>query len=452
MDKPLTLEGRWWRPTAPDVQLDGRLEYVPGENIRLRLSGSFDAPMSTNLEQGVIIHGRTFQGFATLLDCDAISRTTAGSGLAAVEYIVSTILKGRLVPNPSEFDFKFVSVEFSNLVDWVAAPPMGFTFTPDGHGAISWDQRPPETLLESAGLKIGINLSYPREGPMTKSVTLMRRAHVELEYGSAQRLVKLWPTLTALQFFFSVAQNFPVLPTELTLYPSRPNHKNPESLLEGIQVYQLYSNLGQGPSSHNDFLFKFPAVKGNIAQLLQTWFDNAEKLNPVLGLFFWGATAGESPIESQFLTVTQAIEAYHRRIHGGLDLSDGAHSDRLTAILASSPDQHRGWLKEKLRFSNELSLRKRLRNLLEVFPFFMQLVHADPNGFISKVVDTRNYLTHYSEGAQGQIVRGRDLLILTDKLRALLLCCLLEGMGMACDKIKAFVTANRKMAILCQRN
>ena len=59
---------------------------------------------------------------------------------------------------------------------------------------------------------------------------------------------------------------------------------------------------------------------------------------------------------------------YHRRTTGALDLPEDEHEKRMEAILRAVPEEHKGWLTEKLRYSNELNLRKRIKHIFDEHP------------------------------------------------------------------------------------
>ena len=55
--------------------------------------------------------------------------------------------------------------------------------------------------------------------------------------------------------------------------------------------------------------------------------------------------------------------------------------------------------------------------------------------FISGIVDTRNYLTHYSSDLQSSAVKGKNLIFLNEKLEALFQLHLLRLMNLNSDEI-----------------
>ena len=72
-----------------------------------------------------------------------------------------------------------------------------------------------------------------------------------------------------------------------------------------------------------------------------------------------------------------------------------------------------------MRYANEISLRKRLRQMLDPFASLYG-GSKTVTSFVGRVVDTRNYLTHYDESLANRALRGEDLWNLCRKLEGLL--------------------------------
>ena len=67
-------------------------------------------------------------------------------------------------------------------------------------------------------------------------------------------------------------------------------------------------------------------------------------------------------------------------------------------------------------------------------------------GFVGKVVDTRNYLTHYDEGKKETAAVGRELYGLTERLRSILEACLLREVGFEGERLKEVLSRRRRLA------
>lgn len=450
MNEQLTLRGEWWLPASPETRLGGDLEYLPGDDIRLQIVGSFSAREGHHrLDQHEVILGQVHGGRVTLLNCVASNQTESRPGPITTEYRAAVFFQGEHFKSPADILFESASLRFSNLDEWVNTPTIRHESEDGGKETISWERRPLETLLEDGGLKLGVGLSHGLRMSRLTDVTVSQRACLTFEYGSPQGLSRLWSDLRAVQYFLAVAQNFAVLPIDIKLHLPA---SEPTAYGREVNVYRLYADHTKESIRSHDMLFTLPAVRKEISSLIEAWFRRVDDLNPILGLFFMGSSDSVPYSESTFLTTIQAVEAYHRRMRGGAELPADQHEARIKAIKLACPQAHQKWLVDRLRFSNEPSLRKRLRDLLESFSFLCDEMRVDREEFISTVVNTRNYLTHFSAELKAQAADGRELMFLPDKLRILLSCCLLEAMGMPADRIKKLITDNRNMTMILRYN
>ena len=83
-------------------------------------------------------------------------------------------------------------------------------------------------------------------------------------------------------------------------------------------------------------------------------------------------------------------------------ITNGYSNHKQDKCKADIGKDHRTSLKSRLKYGHEYSLRKRLTELLDRLSSDSRLLIADDtSGFIGKVIDTRNHLTHPEEGPQG---------------------------------------------------
>jgi len=66
------------------------------------------------------------------------------------------------------------------------------------------------------------------------------------------------------------------------------------------------------------------------------------------------------------------------------ELPEEQHKKRIEEILKTVPYEYRSWLEEKLKYSNEKNLRKRLRELLDNFAELLYSFIPDKESFINK--------------------------------------------------------------------
>ena len=103
---------------------------------------------------------------------------------------------------------------------------------------------------------------------------------------------------------------------------------------------------------------------------------------------------------------------------------------------------HKKSLKSRIEYGNEFSLRTRLKKIFDKYQENLSEFIENKNAFIEKVVDTRNYLTHYDKKEKAAI--GEELDPIIQKLKILLEICLLTELGFSTEEIKKLFSRNRR--------
>ena len=80
-----------------------------------------------------------------------------------------------------------------------------------------------------------------------------------------------------------------------------------------------------------------------------------------------------------------------------------------------------------MKFSNEPSLRKRLKTVLNYTG--EEGARVVRTNFVAVATDTRNYLTHYDDSLKSRAAQGVDLDVLASETMALLELCFLRDLG-----------------------
>ena len=170
-------------------------------------------------------------------------------------------------------------------------------------------------------------------------------------------------------------------------------------------------------------------------------------MDPVYRLYLGTVYNPQMFLAQRFLNLVQALEAYHRRTTTTLDLPEDEHEKRMEAILGAVPEEYREWLEGKLQYSNELNLRKRIKHIFAEHPQTVDSVVGSSSKakkiFVNKVIDTRNYRTHFDESLKDRAARGEELHRINDKLGHLMEMCLMAEIGFEDDEIKNAVTGPR---------
>lgn len=87
---------------------------------------------------------------------------------------------------------------------------------------------------------------------------------------------------------------------------------------------------------------------------------------------------------------------------------------------------------------NEINLGKRLKKIIEPFKGHLG-TSSERSKALRKIVNTRNYLTHYSEGLKERSAKGRDLWVLCQKMEVIFNLHFLKVIGFTEEKINSVV-------------
>ena len=215
----------------------------------------------------------------------------------------------------------------------------------------------------------------------------------------------------------------------------------------------VYQQVGK--HDHKDvhpafMLLPYGVVKDDFVAMVGRWFDRSEQAVLATNIFF-GAQGFRSPtVNTRFLAAAQAAESYHRSLGTGLymdqQIYDAILPDLLRHIPESIQGDHRVSLKNRFKYGNEYSLRKRLADLFQRIPENAQTrIANDCSKFINRVVNTRNYYTHYDHTAQDSAFSGKDAYIAAERLRILVIANLLHDLGVADDKLSSVLESNTKL-------
>ena len=143
-----------------------------------------------------------------------------------------------------------------------------------------------------------------------------------------------------------------------------------------------------------DFLFRHADIAARLPEAFGEWLTQAERLSAVRALYM-SAVHGKSFLELRLLSLAQAAEAHHRRLHEGQDfyMDANAYNETVLPVLQqvipeNLDSSHRQSLRNRLKFGNEFSFRKRLTMLFEEHDAALGIVAPEPSKWIEPIVRT----------------------------------------------------------------
>ncbi len=183
-------------------------------------------------------------------------------------------------------------------------------------------------------------------------------------------------------------------------------------------------------------LFRFEQIREDAQRIVNNWFDAYDKIAPALDLYFSTKTGAHKYLESQFLALAQGLETYHRRTSNEKLMDEAVFKELTENLIKQCPEENKEWLSGRLKYGNEVNLRRRIKLIIEPFKEFIG-TNKEREKLINTIVDTRNYLTHYDNSLESKAASDKDLFSLCRKMEAIFQIHLLQVLGFTQIQIKS---------------
>lgn len=464
MNTPFTIEGFWWLPNTPEVKIPGIFSFSPGDTPRLKLMGAlnktedsgFPSPDFINPD---IIHGISAKGESiTLNKCLQTSGNSsigdAGSQNTS-EFIAHFAFFGVYFSNPSDIQFTSIAVRFHNFDNWYNKSCVNINHPESGPDVITANLPDPITIkLDDLDIRIEVTET---QNYKLNSASILMKVSLKIINTNQRPFDDYLALLRLIQNFFTFMISEPTFVIEMTGFITNDDNESNENSAHEQTIRIFYAAAGWQPDVHDFFwafmLVPYNEIEDHLPESMKMWIQKAETLKPVYDLYFAGIYRSTYP-ENEFLNLTQAIETYHRRIHGGEYLPENVYLEGVYQILTAAipqdiPADFRSSLqKGKLRYAHEYSLRKRILLLCQQVTENLQINFLnDPKAlsyYAEKIADTRNYLTHYSPELKEQaITGGKELFEINNQLKLIISICFLEQIGIPYNKIEILLSRHR---------
>lgn len=368
----LEYKGKWWLPDNPEKQISGTLKIMPNKEILLELEGVFkDIEEITKILEPkieIILGISLTEENITLYECFGIksnvSVSVSGLQISSL-FRVNEVFIGVHFQKSEDVKFKELFIRYLYLDEWINV--YGFNVSCDSdEKEVIVKYKQPYPIQASIGedCKISIEFELISSSIMPKEINIKQRAYVRVKYSTEKSLNECWDIVRRIQNFLSFGVGEPVYSlvikgmTEANKQTVNGKFHNPP-----VEIY--HRSLGIPKARRMllpcDMLFTFKDISEKFEIFLRNWFEKANILEPVYNLYFQMLYNPRLPLQLQFLSLIQAIEAYHRCKFEGKYLSDDDYKpiyEKLTEFINGLFIEHsfKDALKSKLKYGNEYSL------------------------------------------------------------------------------------------------
>ena len=445
MIEKFEYKGYWWLPNRPQTKISGTLTFNPDEGAILDLEGSLkDIGDLNRLLRPEVILGASLDGKnITLLNCVETKTNLHVPGYLTMSFFAVVVLVGAHFQRADIIKFKKLSIHYSYLDEWVNIS--GFNIQQRSQTQTQVEYKLPKPIQVTGGedYKIFINFRAKPYFAEPKKVSIEQRAFINIEFSEEKSFDEYLSLMDHIRNFLSLGVTEPVYPLAIEGI----TELNKEVIKDKVYYppVKIFAEQPDIPTTlrilhPSNMLFTFNDISDKFGMLLKNWFKKADLLEPVYSLYFGTLYNPRMYPEHRFLSLIHAIESFHQRVHGGKYLSDDDDYGRIRDVLVNAiPNDvmrdFRESLTNKIKYGNEYSLGKRLKEIFVKYQENLKFIE-NKDIFIRKIVDTRNYLTHYDKELREQSASGEALYHLTQKLKMVMEICLLSELGFSSSEIK----------------
>lgn len=445
--------GYWWLPETGEEQVAGSLSFSNAEGLKLSLMGEFDKGSDLIIRAGEtetipIILGIVEGKLVTLVGC-----MSSGTGFSSPGFMRTmfrptfAFVSSEHFPDPYNIQLNSVSIQLSHLPDWAPRLSGGHirveTRENDLHSFSLTYSMPDNIIMKTDAMTIslGVAVSFPfafsRDFALRETLVLRasREDSMTLDWWLSR-------FVNPMQNLLSLATNHPNSILQLSVMSPSVTAEISKDRSEQVPFEVYYRSRYQDELSQakqrlmpHEMLFTFDDVQDRIERMIGEWLNVAEHFSDSCNRFF-AVHYRSMYSEHRFENMAQALEGFHRassRFSNQI-WSDAEYESLRSSLMDSCPAESRSdWLEPWLRFANEPSLRRRLKEICNDIPDVVDTLVGIRKNFIDNVVSARNAIAHPHGSSQSP--GGIELYLMSRQLGFIFQACLLQELELPLEYV-----------------
>ena len=413
MNSIINKQGTFWFKNDEKNKFNGK---IIGENNDYILETNIPGTLNDQLKHDNIIIGKIDNVPITIYNCYLTK------SYPKLMFIVDYIFEN--YNYETGLLFNNAIIKFHNLEEWIGNKTFEVELK-DNNKILKSNYN--EISFKQAENSINFLLGYSESWKHT-SYSLTNKYSVKIEYPKEKIFKHILNDITLIKKFLTFAM---YTTTEIKSIKCKISETQGQPIY--THVYSKYFNKKADKITNYDVLIHFNDIKDK-TNIFEKWFEVHKKYKPLFDIYFTNFSTN-STLEYEFLSHTQALEAYMRKNEKFKDhYMDFEEYETIKSELndyvkhSEMSEDHKNSWESRIKYGNEVSLRKRLKDLiahLDDYEIIKKIAGEKPNKFIDEVIDNRNYYTHYDENSDFK-KDIEKLITLNFKLKLLIELCILN--------------------------
>ena len=461
LSNPIEKHGFFWLPSRPENQYPGILRISDAGEITLRINYLITTIDARLLHSGTPIGkepprilGQVDGDPVTLVGCKAAEdpfyplRLVEGNVSASIFHVGWAFI-GANYGEGERIAFNSIQFSVEGLSEWLTVSGFRHKFEFESEKA-NWrlNYKQPDDISIALPDEIELTFAFspsfalPDHGESGFSSSITQNTNVSLTSKGLVSFELFSSLVHKIHTFLCFAMNNIVATESITGYSNNKRDKWGREI--PVQIfYQSQIHQKNRKTTYTPMTFTYTDVNEKLAEIIVRWIDNYERSKPAFELYFDSRIGAHKFLNAVFLSLVQGIETFHRRNFDRTQMEDREFRELHDKIVDSVPPSRRKWIEGRLKYANEISLRNRLRFLIEPFRDLFGS-NDERKSFTNKVIDLRNYWTHYDKDLEDieKSVTTEELWELCQKLEALFQLHFLRLVGMDIEVVKSIAQKN----------
>ncbi len=411
--------GTWWLPGKESVK--GVLSFNEKDGLFLEADSFFKNILHNLTTSFPIIHGEADKKQYTLINSYMVGPHGERTG-----YKPAQALEGIHLNDIQEKIITGISFGLDDLEKWLNVTGFQQVIDKTKKGVTIHYTNPVTIPFKiNEAIDGSFIFTFDVKGKITREVKIIQEVHTEFVFTKTQLTYQ-----EALEHFsaFYQFQTFAIqhLP-KIQFIKLLANQKDLQGRDITINFYFAAREAEQ--SFTGNYLFYRDELT-NFEKIISRWFTLIKQIGPSLKILFETYFPDTWFNENSFLNQCQALETLHRTLYPVSNQESKLFKERRDKVLLQVKDtEDQNWLKDKLMFAGEPTLKERLDFVLTKIADIPSVSRLKLNAdFTTKVVHNRNYYTHYGKKKK-TVVDGKELTRLTVRTKFILILMLLHELG-----------------------
>lgn len=421
MSENIEYIGYWYLPNKKQDELYGKLT-INDNRIDLEVYGGLFENIndSINMKEIDIINGFTICGKSiTLLSNISLEFKMNMPGTAINKYGSKFMIIGNEYTSIDECILSSISSSYTNLSEWIGISGFNLEHSKE-HMCI--DYHYPQGMiyeLDDYTLKINYTLKNKYnldEINMKQHIDIVFEGLLDYDLNSALEIIYDF------SHFLTLCIGQKISPYNIKAKDK--NGKEVEIRINGVE------EISDKKVNNREMLIPFKFIKENFKECLTNWKNKKEKLSPIID-YVVDSHSKIFHIPLSFIKLVQATETFSRRMRNNCKIDEDEHDKKIEYIISKIDDEdYKKWLIDRLKYSNEPSLAMRLKEIFKEVDFIISLNSGERKKIVKKIVDTRNYYTHFDESKKDLIMTTEELIYISKYILVILKVLIMKELGL----------------------